>query len=188
MIGYRTHQGAAAWREWVCSAPRHWFACCRARGVELTLFHGRGGTIGRGGGPIHLAILSQPPGSVSGRLRVTIQGETMDGFFGLPEVAVESFEHYVNATLVTTLEPPAPPTDEARADGRMAGSPQRDRRVTSGRHLHPLLPAATPDASSRSLAAARAPASHPRHRPARHPVDVRVDADAAALAGVAGHR
>jgi phosphoenolpyruvate carboxylase len=90
-------------------------AACREREVELTLFHGRGGTIGRGGGPIRLAILSQPPGSVDGKLRVTIQGETMDAFFGLHEVAVESFEHYFDATLDTTLNPPAAPTEEQRA-------------------------------------------------------------------------
>jgi Phosphoenolpyruvate carboxylase len=47
-------------------------------GVKLTLFHGRGGTVGRGGGPAHLAVMSQPPGSVDGSLRVTVQGETIE--------------------------------------------------------------------------------------------------------------
>ena len=117
MIGYSDStkdagRMAGAWG--LFRAQEDVVAACRERGVELTLFHGRGGTIGRGGGPIHLAILSQPPGSVDGKLRVTIQGETMDAFFGLHEVAIESFEHYVNATLDTTLQPPAPPTPEQR--------------------------------------------------------------------------
>jgi phosphoenolpyruvate carboxylase len=87
---------------------------CRDAGIKLTLFHGRGGTIGRGGGPIYLAILSQPPGSVDGRLRVTIQGETMETLFGLPDLAVESLELYVNATLDATLHPPPAPTPPQR--------------------------------------------------------------------------
>ena len=52
-------------------------------GVRLTLFHGRGGTVGRGGGPTHLAILSQPPGTIKGCLRVTIQARCMTQGFGL---------------------------------------------------------------------------------------------------------
>ena len=48
---------------------------CKEFNVKLTLFHGRGGSVGRGGGPQHVAILSQPPGSVDDSMRVTIQGE-----------------------------------------------------------------------------------------------------------------
>jgi phosphoenolpyruvate carboxylase len=151
MIGYSDStkdagRMAGAWG--LFCAQEHVVAVCQAHDVELTLFHGRGGTIGRGGGPIHLAILSQPPGSVSGRLRVTIQGETMDGFFGLPEVAVESFEHYVNATLTTTLEPPAPPTDDERAlmDRMAALAANAYRRVIErDATFIPYFQAATPE-------------------------------------------
>lgn len=51
-------------------------------GVKLTMFHGRGGTVGRGGGPTHLAILSQPPDTINGSLRVTVQGEVIEQSFG----------------------------------------------------------------------------------------------------------
>ena len=79
------------------------------RGIELTLFHGRGGSISRGGGPTYLAIQSQPPGSVHGRLRVTEQGEMIQAQFGLPEIAARTLELYTTATLGATLDVPAPP-------------------------------------------------------------------------------
>jgi phosphoenolpyruvate carboxylase len=125
MIGYSDSTKdagrlAAAWG--LFRAQEDIVAVCRAREVKLTLFHGRGGTIGRGGGPIYLAILSQPPGSVDGRLRVTIQGETVEAAFGLPDIATESFELYVNATLDATLHPPAAPRAGERAVmDRLAG-------------------------------------------------------------------
>ncbi|MEN3339943.1 MAG: phosphoenolpyruvate carboxylase [Acidobacteriota bacterium] len=82
---------------------------CREAGVELTLFHGRGGSISRGGGPTYLSIQSQPPGSVGGRLRVTEQGEMIQAQFGLPDIAARSLELYTTATLGATLAlPPAP--------------------------------------------------------------------------------
>ena len=82
---------------------------CREHGIELTLFHGRGGSVGRGGGPTYLAIQSQPPGSVDGRLRVTEQGEMIQAKFGLPGLAFRTLELYTTATLDATLTPPAPP-------------------------------------------------------------------------------
>jgi phosphoenolpyruvate carboxylase len=79
--------------------------------VSLTLFHGRGGTVGRGGGPMQLAILSQPPGSVEGRLRITEQGEMVQAKFGVPSVALRQLEVFSSAVLTATLQPPKPPKD-----------------------------------------------------------------------------
>ncbi|EGG14024.1 Phosphoenolpyruvate carboxylase [Cavenderia fasciculata] len=83
-------------------------------GVKLTLFHGRGGTIGRGGAPTYLAIQSQPGGSINGRLRVTEQGEMITAHYGQPGVAFRSIEVYTTATLQQTLLPPPPPSDHWR--------------------------------------------------------------------------
>ncbi len=83
---------------------------CRTHGVAVTLFHGRGGSVGRGGGPTHLALMSQPPGSVDGTLRVTEQGEMIQALFGLPDIAQRTLEVYTTGTLEAWLTPaPAPP-------------------------------------------------------------------------------
>lgn len=76
---------------------------CRANDVPITLFHGRGGSVGRGGGPTYRAIQSQPPGSVDGTLRVTEQGEMIQAKFGLPGIAIRTLEVYTTATLEATL-------------------------------------------------------------------------------------
>ena len=87
-------------------------------GVKLTLFHGRGGTVGRGGGPSHLAILSQPPATINGRLRVTVQGEVIEQNFGEHENCFHTLDLYTAATLEHSLAPPLAPSDEWR--GAMA--------------------------------------------------------------------
>lgn len=82
--------------------------------VSMVLFHGRGGTVGRGGGPVEKAMASQPPGSVKGRIRVTEQGEMIRYKFGLPRVAFKSLSSYLVATLRATLSPNAAPKAEWR--------------------------------------------------------------------------
>ncbi|WP_299582292.1 phosphoenolpyruvate carboxylase [uncultured Microbulbifer sp.] len=86
----------------------------RNHGIPLTLFHGRGGSISRGGSPTRMALLSQPPGSVAGRIRVTEQGEMIRFKYGRPTVAAYNLEQYVAATLEATLMPPAQPRPEWR--------------------------------------------------------------------------
>lgn len=103
---------AAAWAQY--RAQESLVDVCRAHGVELLLFHGRGGTVGRGGGPAHAAILSQPPGSVAGRFRTTEQGEMIRFKFGLPDVAEQNLSLYLAAVLEATLLPPPMPEPDWR--------------------------------------------------------------------------
>ncbi len=75
-------------------------AAARAGGVELTLFHGRGGAIGRGGGPTHRAVLAAPEGAVDGRLKLTEQGEVIAARYANPVIARRGLEQVTSATLL----------------------------------------------------------------------------------------
>jgi phosphoenolpyruvate carboxylase len=117
MIGYSDSakdvgRFAAAWD--LYRAQEQVVEVSRRHDVAVTLFHGRGGSVGRGGGPTYLAIMSQPPGSIDGTLRVTEQGEMLQALFGLPEIAMRTMDVYTTSTLEAWLLPAAVPQPEWR--------------------------------------------------------------------------
>ncbi len=112
MIGYSDSSKdagmlAASWAQY--QAQEALVARCAQSDIKLTLFHGRGGTIGRGGAPAHAALLSQPPGSLENGLRVTEQGEMIRTKLGLKGMAIKTLALYTSAILQANLkEPPTP--------------------------------------------------------------------------------
>jgi phosphoenolpyruvate carboxylase len=106
MVGYSDSgkDGGYLTAQWeIYRAQRALADLAEHRGIELTIFHGRGGSAGRGGGPTHAAILAQPAGHPPGRLKVTEQGETVSFKYGLPGLAYRNLEAALSATLVSAF-------------------------------------------------------------------------------------
>ena len=111
MIGYSDSNkegGLVASRWAIHRAQSELVAVMRDAGVDLTLFHGKGGTVSRGGGKTHRAILSEPRGAVNGHLRVTEQGEVINSKYGLRGTAMRNLELTVAAVLSRTVAAEGP--------------------------------------------------------------------------------
>jgi len=130
MLGYSdsTKESGALASAWMLfGAQQALVECARRHGVELTLFHGRGGAIGRGGGPMTRAVVAQAAGSVDGRLKLTEQGEVVADRYVNPQIALRHLEQLTFATIEASLHrsnalPPRAATvmDELAAGARAA--------------------------------------------------------------------
>ena len=135
MVGYSDSgkDGGYLTAQWeVFEAQRALAALAARRGIELTVFHGRGGSAGRGGGPTHAAILAQPPGHPPGRLKLTEQGETVSFNYGLPGLAYRNLEAALAATLLSAFPgavDAAPPAGATENVDRLSAEAYRAYRA-----------------------------------------------------------
>ncbi len=138
MLGYSdsTKESGALAAAWMLyRAQEQLVEACRRHGVELTLFHGRGGAIGRGGGPMTRAILAQAPGSVDGRLKLTEQGEVIADRYANPQIALRHLEQLTYAA----LEASSPAHEQRLTAAAVAGAPIIDELADVARDTYRSL-------------------------------------------------
>lgn len=164
MIGYSDSAKdvgmlAAAWAQYC--AQEEMLEVAKKYQVRLVFFHGRGGSLGRGGWPTHSAILSQPPGSVHGVMRVTQQGEVIQNRFGLRDIALRTFSVYATSTLEATLLPKSAPRQEWRTlIGELAkDSALEYRKIVTEEKFIQYFQTATPTRELKRLAIGSRPDS-----------------------------
>ena len=153
-------------------------AAARRHGIELTLFHGRGGAIGRGGGPANRAILAQAPGSVDGRLKFTEQGEVIAAHYADATIAQRHLEQVTAAALLASTPEHEQASLEAAAAGRatddrahgdLARGLPGARRATRVRGVLPGRDADRPDPGPGPRLAARVASRRRAPAPPRPP-------------------
>ena len=191
MVGYSDSgkDGGYLTAQWeIFRAQESLSALAARRRVELTIFHGRGGSAGRGGGPTHAAILAQPPGHPSGRLKVTEQGETISFKYGLPGLAYRNLEAALAATLLSAFPDVTQATPPAGAHAALAELSEAAHSAYRAlvwedpafpdffRAFTPIEELA-PASQIGSRPRAPAGAARPPALASRHPVGVRLDAE-----------
>lgn len=169
MIGYSDSAKdagsiAAGWAQY--SAQEALVGIASEHSIKLTLFHGRGGTIGRGGLPAKAAIHSQPPGSLDGGFRVTEQGETIRFKFGMPQLAKRSLSLYAAAVVEAVLIPPPAPKPQWRDLINIMANKGRDnyrKTVRTDPEFVPYFRVATPEQELGKLPLGSRPAKRNPH-------------------------
>lgn len=144
MLGYsdsNKESGYVAAHWLLYRAQEQLVAAAREAGVELTIFHGRGGALGRGGGPTHRAVLAAPAGSVAGRLKLTEQGEVIASRYANAPLALRALEQTTSATLLAS----APEHDRAIAAAARAGSAAMEELAATARDAYRALVWDDPD-------------------------------------------
>ena len=118
MIGYSDSSKdagkiCASWHQY--KAQEEIIKLAKKYKIDVTFFHGRGGSAGRGGGPIQATLRSQPPNSVNGKIRITDQGEVIQQKYGYEPLAKYNLCSYIGAVVEATLNPPPKPKDNWRS-------------------------------------------------------------------------